>query len=79
MKAMKCDVCGKLYETYSGEKVFPNTTKSNTIAFIDKTSDWRGCWSYGKKDLCPACMMAVIDLLARLSANGKEESSNVSN
>lgn len=75
MKAMKCDVCGKLYETYSGEKVFPNTTKSNTIAFIDKTSAG-GCWSYGRKDLCPACMMAVIDLLARLSAKDKEESSN---
>ena len=77
MKAMKCDVCGKLYEIYNGEKVFPKTTKSNIIMFVNETPN--GSCNYGKKDLCPTCMMAVIDLLALLSANGKEESSNVSN
>lgn len=77
MKAMKCDVCGKLYEIYNGEKVFSKTTKANTIAFINKTSNG-GSWTNDKKDLCPVCMMAVIDLLARLSTDNKEESSNVS-
>lgn len=77
MKAMKCDVCGKLYEIYDGDKVFHKTTKSNIIMFVNETPN--GSCNYGKKDLCPACMMAVIDLLARLSAKDKEESTNASN
>lgn len=54
MLAKKCDRCGRLYEHYDGQKVFPKSL-SNSLELRD--TDCRGSiWPQDRFDLCKDCM-----------------------
>lgn len=54
MQAMRCDICGTLYDRYNGGEKFKETGQSNAIDFVDRFF----CNAHLRKsyDLCPECM-----------------------
>lgn len=68
-QAMKCDRCGKLYESYSGAKEFRKSGLANALALKDylNASDF---YSRGEYDLCPGCMTKLIDFLSGGETDG---------
>lgn len=63
MLAKKCDRCGRLYEPYDGQKVFPKS-KSNSLTLRDTDCDGK---SRRREyfDLCEDCMAKLESFLYR--------------
>lgn len=57
MQAKKCDRCGRLYEHYDGQKVFPKS-RSNSIGLRDTDIDGK-YWTRDHFDLCVSFMAGL--------------------
>lgn len=55
--AKKCDICGKLYETYNSKN---NQLKPSGIIFVNVCAD-DTYYSGNVTDCCPECMTAIMD------------------
>lgn len=65
--AKKCDICGKLYESYNVKK---DNEKVNGFIFINM-DDKQQYWAGKAHDCCPNCM-AAIKLNIEILRNGGE-------
>lgn len=61
MLAKKCDRCGRLYEHYDGQKVFPKS-RSNSLSLRDTDCE-RKFWTRDCFDLCEDCMTKLESFL----------------
>lgn len=61
MLAKKCDRCGRLYEHYDGQKVFPKS-RSNSLSLRDIDCE-RKFWTRDRFDLCEDCMTKLESFL----------------
>lgn len=61
MLAKKCDRCGRLYEHYDGQKVFPKS-QSNSLELRD-TDCKEAFWQRDSFDLCEDCMTKLESFL----------------
>lgn len=71
-KARKCDICGKLYESYN---VKNDSKKPNSLQFISRDID-DSTYRYNVIDCCPKCMESIkdnIDYLKRMRGPVLEE------
>lgn len=60
--AKKCDICGKLYETYNFRK---NQNKPSGIMLVNVCTD--GDYYQGDVcDCCPECMRAITEVIRSL-------------
>lgn len=62
--AKKCDRCGKLYEMYDIKR-----DQKRYCSFIFSNDNGR----FGKKDLCPVCMMQLINWYYGTQRKNKKE------
>ena len=66
--AKKCDICGKLYETYNFRK---NQFKPSGIIFVNVCAD-DTYYSGNVIDCCPECMNTITDAIKSLRPVGPE-------
>ena len=69
--AKKCDICGKLYETYNCNW---NSNDPNGIALVTIMNNY----TYSKKtlwDCCPDCMNSIQDFIESLKKKGERKDS----
>ncbi len=57
MLAKKCDICGKLYESYG--KATNDPKDANGFMFVSVKSNGTDYFCSKTKDLCPECMDAL--------------------
>ena len=60
--AKKCDICGKLYETYTSKD---NQLKPSGIMFVNVCAD-NTYYSGNVTDCCPECMSTIMDTVDSL-------------
>lgn len=63
-KAYKCDVCGKMYESYNIKHDKNNT---NGLMFVNIDPKDNRHFTNDRLDLCPDCMSSIIRHLDNLS------------
>lgn len=66
--AKKCDICGKLYETYNSKN---NQLKPSGIMFVNVCAD-DTYYSGNVTDCCPECMNTITDAINSLKPAGPE-------
>lgn len=66
--AKKCDICGKLYEKYNGNK---GDNGYNTIE-LTRVSFEGHIANFDTMDCCPNCMNAILDLIESLDPEKEE-------
>lgn len=66
--AKKCDICGKLYETYNFRN---NQLKPSGIMFVNVCVD-DTYYSGNVTDCCPECMNTITDTINGLKPDGPE-------
>lgn len=64
--AKKCDICGKLYETYNSKD---NQLKPSGIMFVNVCAD-NTYYSGNVTDCCPECMNTITDAINGLRPAG---------
>lgn len=64
-RAMKCDICGKLYEMYN---VSQRDTEPNMLTFRKSTGIPNDSYPTKSYDLCPECMHDLQDFIKILGA-----------
>ena len=64
--AKKCDICGKLYETYNSKD---NQLKPSGVMFVNVCAD-DTYYSGNVTDCCPECMNTITDAINSLRPAG---------
>ena len=67
--AKKCDVCGKLYESYN---IKYDSKKPNGVKFLSIDNNGK-YFSYEALDLCPECMKSIMSYIESLKEEKKDE------
>ena len=67
--AKKCDICGKLYETYN---VCRNPNKPNGLQLLS-IDDKREFYSYSLIDCCPECMESIKNHMESLKGDKSDD------
>lgn len=68
MNAKKCDRCGKYYDHYNGNLIFPTNGRANGFALYNEDSN-RIVGTQRFYDLCQECMKKLIDFIENNERN----------
>lgn len=66
--AKKCDICGKLYETYNSKN---DQRNPSGFMFVNVCEDDK-YYSGNVADCCPECMNTIMDAINGLKPNSPE-------